>query len=340
VEQRRFLFVVGSSRKDGNSETLARLAADRLPGGTPQRWLRLSELEVPPFRDSQRKHDPVPEPDGVERLLLDETLQATDLVLVTPLYWYSPSWDMKLYLDHWATWERLPGLDFKTRMSGKTLWAVTVMADDDKAVAEPLLKVLALSTGYLGARFAGALLGTGSWPGDVLKDTGALERARTFFAALWRVRVQGHGAVLASFVVEQRHLVDARFQQGPPVLPQPALCVSLTREDRLLQGRVVHHGPVGLLVPPRPGHDWGSLPRKHPCARSDTSVRGDGCHLESGEEEDGPDRLAAADHGAPAPYIADRVYHAQASAGLVATGGLAQHGSVVTRVEDGAHHLT
>jgi multimeric flavodoxin WrbA len=182
--QRSFLFLVGSSRAGGNTETLARLAAERLPADIPQRWLRLRDLELPAFHDIGARDDPVREPEGVERLLLDATLAATDLVFVTPLYWYSMSWPVKLYLDHWASWERLPGAGFKDRMRGRTLWAVSVMADEDHTVADPLLKVLELSAGYLGARFAGALLGTGSWPGDVLRDTGAVERARNYFDGL------------------------------------------------------------------------------------------------------------------------------------------------------------
>jgi multimeric flavodoxin WrbA len=178
---RSFLFLVGSSRAGGNTEALARLAAERLPADVPQRWLRLRDLELPPFHDIGARDDPMGEPEGVERMLLDATLAATDLVIVTPLYWYSMSWPVKLYLDHWASWERLPGIGFKERMRGRTLWAVSVMADEDHTVADPLLKVLELSAGYLGARFAGALLGTGSWPGDVLRDAGAVERARNYF---------------------------------------------------------------------------------------------------------------------------------------------------------------
>lgn len=178
---RRFLFVVGSCRAGGNTETLARLAAGGLPADVTQRWIRLRDLALPPFRDSERKTDPVAEPAGTEKMLLDETLAATDVVLVSPLYWYSLSWTVKLYLDYWSSWERLPGADFKDRMRGKTLWAVNVMADDDKTVAEPLLQVLRLTARYLDARFAGALLGTGSWPGDILADAAAVERARTYF---------------------------------------------------------------------------------------------------------------------------------------------------------------
>lgn len=179
--ERRFLFVTGSSRPDGNTETLARLAAEQLPAHLPQRWLHLRDLPMPAFRDVRHRDDPVRVPAGPERLLLDETLAATDLVIVTPLYWYSMSASVKLYLDYWVGWERLPGVDFKPRMRGKTLWAVSVMADDDLAVADPLVQILQRSARYLDARFAGALLGSGSWPDDIAKDAAAVERARGYF---------------------------------------------------------------------------------------------------------------------------------------------------------------
>ena len=178
--ERSFLFVVGSSRVGGNTEALARLAAEQLPVES-QHWLCLRDLDLPPFRDTEDRDEPVREPAGVERQLLDATLAATDLVIVTPLYWYSMSWPVKLYLDYWASWERLPHANFKDMMRAKTLWAVSVMADDDLSVADALVKALELSASYLGATFKGALLGTGSWPGDVLTDAGAVERARSYF---------------------------------------------------------------------------------------------------------------------------------------------------------------
>jgi multimeric flavodoxin WrbA len=179
--QRSFLFIVGSGRPDGNTEMLALIAAGQLPPDLPQRWIHLRDLELPAFRDVRHDQDPATEAAGAERLLLDETLAATDLVIVSPLYWYSVSWSVKLYLDYWSRWLRAPEADFKGRMRGKNLWSVTVMADDDYAVADPQLGTLKLSASYLGARFAGALLGRGSWPGDVIEDRAAVERAHDFF---------------------------------------------------------------------------------------------------------------------------------------------------------------
>ncbi|MCX4747326.1 NAD(P)H-dependent oxidoreductase [Kitasatospora sp. NBC_01287] len=181
--ERSFLFLLASSRLDGNTETLARRAAEQLPAGTEQRWLRLSELPLAPFVD--RRHDGdggYPQPEGNERVLLEATLAATDLVIASPLYWYSVSADAKLYLDHWAGWMRVPGYDFRPRMAGKTIWSVTALATAAEA-ADALVTTVRLSGEYLGMRWGGALLGSANRPGQIAEDDGALNRAKTFFAS-------------------------------------------------------------------------------------------------------------------------------------------------------------
>ena len=116
-------------------------------------------------------------------LLLDATLAATDVVIASPLYWYSVSAHVKRYLDYWSGWLRTPGVDFKATMAGRTLWGVTALAHQEQEVADPLVGTLNNSAAYMGMRFGGVLLGNGSRPGDVLNDTEALARAKTFFAA-------------------------------------------------------------------------------------------------------------------------------------------------------------
>jgi len=176
-----FLFVLGSSRRDGNTEQLARHAARRLPADVEQRWLWLGDLPLPTFADT-RHDDPLPPPAGNEAALLEATLAATDVVIASPVYWYSVSSSTKTYLDYWSAWLRVPGLEFKRRMADKALWGVSVLAERDPAQADPLEGVLRRCAGYLGMRWAGLLLGNGSKPGDVAADTAALARAEDFFA--------------------------------------------------------------------------------------------------------------------------------------------------------------
>lgn len=179
---RRFLFLLGSSRSDGNTELLARRAAEQLPADVEQRWLSLAGHPLPDFEDLRHDSDHVRPTEGSTGLLLDATLAATDIVIASPLYWYSVSAPTKRYLDYWSGWLRTPGIDFKATMAGRTLWGVTALAHEEQEVADPLIGTLNHSAAYMGMRFGGVLLGNGSKPGDVLDDTDALARAKTFFA--------------------------------------------------------------------------------------------------------------------------------------------------------------
>ncbi|MGK5523048.1 flavodoxin family protein [Micromonospora sp. URMC 107] len=177
----RFLFLLGSSRSGGNTELLARRAAAALPAGVEQRWLHLADHPLAPFRDIRHDEQRYVQPTGNEALLLTETLAATDLVIASPLYWYSVSAATKLYLDHWSGWLRVPGVDFRQRMRGRRMWAVSALNDEDPATADPLVTTLRRSADYLGMRWGGALLGQANRPGDVLRDAAALRAADAFF---------------------------------------------------------------------------------------------------------------------------------------------------------------
>ncbi|MFG2982219.1 flavodoxin family protein [Streptomyces sp. NPDC048258] len=177
---RSFLFVLGSSRPDGNTEILARAAAEQLPAGVAQRWVDLAALPLPDFEDGRHETGSRPV-DENEELLRRATLEATDIVIASPLYWYSLSAHTKRYLDYWSGWLSVPGSDFKQRMAGRTLWGVTVMADRDEVVADGLTTTLNHTAAYLRMRFGGVLLGNGTRPGHVRNDERAAIRAKTFF---------------------------------------------------------------------------------------------------------------------------------------------------------------
>jgi multimeric flavodoxin WrbA len=123
----QFLFLNASTREPGhigNTETLARRAAEGLPENAGQTCCKLADLELPPFVDLRHTAGTYPMPSGDAKPLLDATLAASDLVFVSPVYWFSIPSPMKIYLDHWSAWLRVPGLDFKERMAGKRLWEI------------------------------------------------------------------------------------------------------------------------------------------------------------------------------------------------------------------------
>ncbi|MGW7452157.1 flavodoxin family protein [Streptomyces sp. NPDC054787] len=178
---RSFLFVLGSARPDGNTEILARAAAEQLPPGIPQRWVDLTRLPLPDFQDGRHESGSWPVGEAEEELRR-ATLEATDIVIVSPLYWYTVSAHTKRYLDYWSGWLGVPGLDFKERMAGRTLWGVTVMTHQEEVVADGMVTTLTNTAAYLRMRFGGVLFGNGSRPGQVRADERAMVRAKTFFA--------------------------------------------------------------------------------------------------------------------------------------------------------------
>lgn len=180
---RRFLFLLSSTRPGGNSEALARRAALALPAGTEQRWLRLIDHPLPPFHDTRHSTGYAP-PEGNARLVCDATLAATDLVLVTPVNWYSVAWPAKLYLDHWSAWMRIPELAFGPTLEGRSLWGVIVDSDvegEAEGSASPVVDVLRRTAAYMAMRWRGALIGHANRPGEIEADAAALEAAARYF---------------------------------------------------------------------------------------------------------------------------------------------------------------
>lgn len=183
LDERSFLFILGSSRIGGNAEILARKAALALPPSASQRWLRLRDLPLAPFEDHRHpRGHAYPEPSGNERLLLEATVEATDLVIVSPLYWYSVSADTKLYLDYWSAWLARPEVAFRKRMAESTLWAITVTSHEETDKADPLVGTLRNTAEYMGMRWGGELIGHGNRPDDICADADALARAKSFLS--------------------------------------------------------------------------------------------------------------------------------------------------------------
>jgi multimeric flavodoxin WrbA len=180
ADERRFLVLLTSARRDGNTEMLARKALEHVDA--PVEWINLLDVPVPDYVDVRHTPDRFSTPTGWELKLLEATLRGTDIVIASPLYMYSVSTSAKRYLDFWSGWGYAPGYDFTQEMGKKTLWGVSVLSEEDHSVADPLVNTLRLSAEWQKMRFAGVLLGIGNRPGEVLDDTAALERAQTFFS--------------------------------------------------------------------------------------------------------------------------------------------------------------
>lgn len=182
TKRRHFVFILTSSRSDGNTAQLARYAASFLDSHVQQTWISLQDLDLPEFVD--QRHQGTGQyamPLGNALALLQATLNATDVVLVTPLYWYSLPTLAKRYLDHWSGWMRVADLQFRERMAGKRLWNITVLSDEDKSYASPLVSSLELTAAYMQMKWQGSLLGYGNRPGDIMQHEPSLISASQYF---------------------------------------------------------------------------------------------------------------------------------------------------------------
>jgi len=182
---RRVLVLLASTRAEGNAELMARAAVATLPIDVDVRWLRLAELDLPPFEDIRHEGSgQYPEPEGDLGRALKDTLWATDIVVAAPLYWYSVPAPLKLYLDHWSGFMRVPGVDFKPQMAGKALYVLCATSSGEEPhLAQPLVDCLRFSGDYMKMRWGGVVLGDGSRPGDVLKDEAGMAAAARLLRA-------------------------------------------------------------------------------------------------------------------------------------------------------------
>ena len=178
-----YLFLSASAREPGivgNTEWLAKEAARHLPAGTPQTWVHLAQEAIPPFVDIRHTAGTYPAPEGRMAQLLEATLQASHIVLVSPVYWFSLPTALKAYLDHWSGWLRVPDLAFKQRMAGKTLYIVSTGGERRKA--QPSIDAAQLCAEFMGMQWGGALWGKGGAPDAVAQDHAAVAAAATFLA--------------------------------------------------------------------------------------------------------------------------------------------------------------
>lgn len=179
------LCIFGSSRPNGNSELLA----ERVIQGIPADRIYLRDAQLPHIVD--RRHDPDgfgPVSQEIEPLYR-ALLSHDPLVFVTPLYWYGMSGLMKDFIDLWSHVSRDPRFNFKEAMRGKEAYVVIVGGTGARRLALPLVQQFGLIFDFVGATYAGYLIGEGGRPGEVLNDQRALAEAGALNEKL-RVRCQ------------------------------------------------------------------------------------------------------------------------------------------------------
>jgi multimeric flavodoxin WrbA len=163
--------ILGSSRDNGNAETLAR----RLCDGLDVEWITLRDKDIRPIRDQRHtEHGFEPVDDDYEDVI-QQVMNSDILVFSTPLYWYGMSGHMKNFVDRWSQSLRNPAYDFKGAMKDKPAYVIISGGESAKIKGLPLVQQFQYIFEFMNMKFAGYVIGRGTKPGEVLNDKVALQ---------------------------------------------------------------------------------------------------------------------------------------------------------------------
>ncbi len=184
---KKIVILLGSPRKNGNSERLAKsFATGSESQGAHVRFLRLHNMNIKGCSDcrqcwSSGKHCIVA--DDMSQLY--ESIDNADvIVFATPLYWYSWSAQIK------AVWDRmLPYVSdkAKTTVKGKQGVLLVTAGDEREDVFDAVLESFDRSASLLGLKQAGKICAHNVYDIGDIEDGNWLDRAKELGASVGKV---------------------------------------------------------------------------------------------------------------------------------------------------------
>lgn len=123
----------GSSRSEGNSKAIL----DELLKGTDYQIVNLFHKNIEKVLDNRHSSLDVNESHKDDYSdVLKSVMEADTIVFSTPLYWYSMSSSLKLFIDRWTeSLRESERYNFKHEMSKKKYIVIIVGGDDPKTKA-------------------------------------------------------------------------------------------------------------------------------------------------------------------------------------------------------------
>ena len=177
---------VGSPRKGGNTDTLVeQVLAGAADAGHETEKIYLADHALTPIDPVYGEEANWTDPrQGVADQLIDKMVAADVVVLGTPVYWFSVSGLLKLFIDRWSLYQRGDERIGDLR-PGKKLVVALAMADSDASYIEAVLAPLRYAAKWLKMEWVGEIVATGvSDPGEVGQHPDLLADARALGQSL------------------------------------------------------------------------------------------------------------------------------------------------------------
>lgn len=164
----------GSSRENGNTDYLTSKAIGKESGT----HIFLRDHQIQPIVDERHAEAGFQEVTDDHKQLIDLILIHDVLVFSTPIYWYSMSGPMKIFIDRTSQIMRDPDYThFKQGMKGKKVYVIAVGGDHPHVKGLPLIQQFQYICQYYSMSFEGYVIGKASKPGEIEKDQKALQAA-------------------------------------------------------------------------------------------------------------------------------------------------------------------
>lgn len=173
--------IYGSTRGNGNTEWLTGEAIRDVP--VEKFYLR--EYNILPIRDERHTDAGFQEVLDDYNHLIGRILTHDVLIFATPIYWYSMSGTMKLFIDRWSQTLRDKNYpDFREKLAKKSAYVIAVGGDNPAIKGLPMIQQFQYICDYFGMSLEGYVIGKASKPGEIQRDAKAISAARQLKSTL------------------------------------------------------------------------------------------------------------------------------------------------------------
>lgn len=199
----KVLGLVGSGRKDGNTNTLVdKILEGAKTNGHKTDKVFLADLKISPIGDCARclEAGRCSIEDDFDALM-DEMLASDCIIFGTPLYWWGPSAQIRIFMDRWVCRMRFDRAGFRAAMKGKKCVLAIPHGGERLSETRYLFGMMEESFEYMEMAYLGSIHAVAYKHQDTSQDKVALKHAFELGARLTEMEdiKKATGAVTFNF---------------------------------------------------------------------------------------------------------------------------------------------
>lgn len=172
----KVVVIHGSTRKNGNTEYLTYQAVPKEKGT----HIYLRQHNIQPIVDQRHEENGFDSIEDDHKGIIRTMLAHDIIIFSTPIYWYSMSGPMKIFIDRFSQILRDPEFPgFRDELKKKKAYLIAVGGDTPSIKGIPLIQQFNYFCQFYNMPFEGYVIGKASKPGQIIHDHKALKAAAT-----------------------------------------------------------------------------------------------------------------------------------------------------------------